>query len=148
MALRNKARKLDPDAIYICFDGFAGDVEGAPMAVKEGTKLRGDHPAVLAHPAMFVGPDPDDAQVAAAKRAAYAEAFAAGNASRQSNPEPSMVAKPIPPEHQRVVARDFISPGSRGSGYGLILHAGEVVDSRSAVVRELSKTEKTLFKKV
>ncbi|MDQ5816233.1 MAG: hypothetical protein M3516_08075 [Actinomycetota bacterium] len=122
-------------------------MDGAPRSIQEGTRLRGDHPAVQAFPAMFCGPNPDDAAIAEAKRAAYAQAFESGNQSRAAEAEPSMVAKSIPDEYRLVVTRDHISPGERGSGYGVILHAGETVDARSAAVKELSKIDKTLFEK-
>lgn len=142
-----RRKRIDPNGIYIAFDGFSGDLDGAPVNIRAGTKLLGTHPAVVAYPAMFTGPNPDDATIADAKREAYARAFAEGNASRNTDPEPSLVAAPIPAQHQRVVTRDFISPGSRGSGFGVVLHEGEIVDARAEAVKELSKIDKSLFTK-
>lgn len=91
---------------------------------------------------MFCGPNPDDAEVAAAKREVYAAAFAAGNESRDTDPEPSLIARPIPPEHRLQVTRDHIA---RGTAHGIVLHRGEIVDGRGHDVKELLKLDKTLF---
>jgi hypothetical protein len=40
--------QLDPDTVYIAWQGFAADVDGVPIDVKQGTRLRGDHPTVQA----------------------------------------------------------------------------------------------------
>lgn len=66
---------------------------------------------------------------------------------REVKAEPSMIAKPIPDEHRLVITRDHISPGDPGTGYGVILHEGEVVDARATAVKELSKIDKSLFSK-
>jgi hypothetical protein len=43
-----KTPKPDPNAIYRSWQGFAVDVDGVPVSVGVGERLRGDHPAVRA----------------------------------------------------------------------------------------------------
>jgi hypothetical protein len=45
---RKQPPELDPNTTYVAWQGFAADVEGVPIDVKQGTRLRGDHPTVQA----------------------------------------------------------------------------------------------------
>lgn len=43
-----------PDQIVVCLDSFASDAPTRGGVIARGSRLRGDHPTVVAHPTMFV----------------------------------------------------------------------------------------------
>lgn len=45
---RKEPPDLDPNVTYVAWQGFAADVDGLPVDVKQGTRLRGNHPTVEA----------------------------------------------------------------------------------------------------
>jgi hypothetical protein len=45
---RKERPHLDPNTVYIAWQSFAIDIDGMPVDVKQGTRLRGDHPTVVA----------------------------------------------------------------------------------------------------
>jgi hypothetical protein len=45
---RRQAPELDPNTTYCAWQSFAAQVDGVPIDVQEGTRLRGDHPTVQA----------------------------------------------------------------------------------------------------
>ena len=51
MTRTQKLEKPDPDAVYVAWQGFAA---GDSIVVSQGTRLRGDSPAVVAMPHCFV----------------------------------------------------------------------------------------------
>jgi len=55
-----RKKKLEPDQIYTAFDSFAVDIDGAPLSVKAGSRLKGSNSIVRMCPDMFVGPDADE----------------------------------------------------------------------------------------
>lgn len=123
-----------PDEVVVAVSGFTTGKTKPEMTIAAGTRLRGDHPAVKAHPRMFVREgDPD------ALRARRSELW--DQVIDQENPDDleraaRAAAREIPLEHRLVVVRDF-SLGMDGSGplgRGILLEAqykrGAVVDRR------------------
>lgn len=66
--------KLDPDAIYVAWQGFATTIDGTPVIIREGARLRGTEPAVKHLPQFFVKDG---------ERILNAEAMAAERAERE-----------------------------------------------------------------
>jgi hypothetical protein len=62
-----KKAKPDPSGTFVALDTFSAIHEGAPVAVKAGRRLSGDHPLVEGYPHLFASSDLDDAQIAAAR---------------------------------------------------------------------------------
>jgi hypothetical protein len=59
--VKPKTPRFAPDEIVRAWQAFSADYEGLPYTVPRGTRLRGDHPAVVAAPWNFVRADePDD----------------------------------------------------------------------------------------
>jgi hypothetical protein len=42
-------KRLDPNAVYVCWESFAGD----ELSCRRGATFRGDHKIVVAHPYFF-----------------------------------------------------------------------------------------------
>jgi hypothetical protein len=56
-----RAQKPEADALYIALDSFLyHDGTSIPATVQDGTRLRGNHPAVQKHPHLFARDGQDD----------------------------------------------------------------------------------------
>jgi hypothetical protein len=56
-----KELPFKPDQMVVAWTTFAAEDLPPPGVMKRGTKLRGDHPAVVSHPNFFVSAElPDD----------------------------------------------------------------------------------------
>jgi hypothetical protein len=115
----NKTLKLDPSVTYVAWQSFAVDLpDGTSPVVKQGSRLRGDNPCVVAAPHNFV---PDGASREEVTEAA--QAFAATNPL----PAPESSFPPPPPllrdEDAAVAIRDVNSLAGDRSGTGRLEQA-------------------------
>jgi hypothetical protein len=84
-----RSPELDPTVTYVAWQSFAIDIDGLPVDVKQGTRLRGDHPTVAASWWNWVADGASPAEVAERRRAVYPEA--------DPHIDPYVREKPPPP---------------------------------------------------
>jgi hypothetical protein len=66
--------QLDAGTTYVAWQSFAIDIDGVPIDVKQGTRLRGDNPTVVASWWNWVADGASPAEVAQRRRELYPEA--------------------------------------------------------------------------
>ena len=54
MTTRTKPRQFKADEIAVCVESFVSTIDGVPVAVPKGTRLKGDHEAVKRNLALFL----------------------------------------------------------------------------------------------
>jgi hypothetical protein len=84
--VRKQPPQLDPSVTYVAWQGFSADVNGVPLDVPRGTRLRGDHPTVQATWWNWLPDGHDTAEQAARFREIYPEAD--WRAEQYSRPKP------------------------------------------------------------
>lgn len=84
-----KRPKFEPDQLVIAWETFS-TVDG--LVVRQGTRLRGDDPAVQAAPHLFLPVDANDREI---QRRAEEEFAAALEANRRPPPAPPRGARAI-----------------------------------------------------
>jgi hypothetical protein len=63
MAILTRKPKVDPAGLYVCLDSHTSEAG----TYKAGTRLRGDHPAVKLHPALWIRDGAADDEIMAAR---------------------------------------------------------------------------------
>jgi hypothetical protein len=66
--------QLDPSTTYVAWQSFAVEIDGHPVDVQKGTRLRGDHPTVAASWWYWLPDGAAPSELAARVREVYPEA--------------------------------------------------------------------------
>jgi hypothetical protein len=124
--LKPKA-KPDPTQLYEAIEGFAS----GNTVFQRGYKVRGDHPAVIAHRALFMPANLDELEKEAVRREYWGASYRQMDADTPKPPPPPRATRPT--GGMRAVANYTVQEPELGGPR--VLSAGTVVDASDPLYR-------------
>jgi hypothetical protein len=82
--------QLDPTVTYVAWQSFAVEIDGYPVDVQKGTRLRGDHPTVAASPWYWLPDGAAPSDLAARVREVYPDPEVHVEAYKRAKPPPPL----------------------------------------------------------
>ena len=118
--VRKQAPELDPSTTYVAWQSFAVEIDGYPIDVAKGTRLRGDHDTVRASWWYWLPDGAAPSELAARTREVYPEPEVHVQAYERAKPPPplrdedAMVAI-LPLSGALALSQEGIAPGEQTS---------------------------------